>query len=180
MSWLLRLGLATCLWVGTLGAHAGPDKVVKVLPHYLDRNGKHALSPSLFERDAYQAILRRHPDQRGGMQFDIQWKARRAAGRTLDLRLELVTAHQPKARPFTVDLEVQPTGPFARWKRVKLEKALMDQLGEIIAWRISLREGDVTLSERQSFLWSDGASPVHASEPAVESKGQGGLTEAVR
>ena len=33
-------------------AHAGSGKLLKVLPHFLDREGRHALSPSLFERDA--------------------------------------------------------------------------------------------------------------------------------
>ena len=49
-----------------------------MLPHYLDKEGRHTLSPSLYERDAYQAILRQNPEKRGGMRFDVQWKARGA------------------------------------------------------------------------------------------------------
>ena len=37
---------------------ARPGKISKVLPHWLDLQGRHTLSPSLLERDAYQAKLR--------------------------------------------------------------------------------------------------------------------------
>ena len=147
--WILLLTLLTA----SAAARGAPDKIIKVLPHHLDLNGRHAVSPSLFERDAYQAMLRLNPSKRGGLQFDIQWKARKRPGRTLQLRLELVTVNQPKGSPFTVDLEVTPTGAFGRWKRVKLDKALTDRLGEVIAWRIVLREGGLDLSEQKSFLW---------------------------
>ncbi len=153
MTWLIQLMAAAWLFATLPLAQAAPDKIIKVLPHYLDLKGKHALSPSLFERDAYQAMLRRNPALRSGLQFDIHWKARKSPGRTLQLRLELVTTERPKGDPFTVDLTVDPTGKFSRWKRVKFEKALADQLGEIVAWRLSLREGDKVLSEQRSFLW---------------------------
>jgi hypothetical protein len=41
-----------------VAAPAKPAKIVKVLPHYVDLEGRIALAPSLFERDAYQAVLR--------------------------------------------------------------------------------------------------------------------------
>ena len=151
---MARFGLGlVVLAASSLAAQAASDKIIKVLPHYLDLNGRHAVSPSLFERDAYQAMLRREPSKRGGLQFDIQWKARKRPGRTLQLRLELVTAHHPKGSPFAVDLDVRPTGAFSRWKRVKLDRALTDRLGDMVAWRITLREGSVGLSEQKSFLW---------------------------
>ena len=39
-------------------AEAATGRVLKVLPFYLDAQGRDALSPSLFDRDAYQAQLR--------------------------------------------------------------------------------------------------------------------------
>ena len=39
-------------------------KVIKALPQFLDQQGQSALSPSLFDRDAYQACLRKHPSER--------------------------------------------------------------------------------------------------------------------
>ena len=149
-----RYGIVLLLLLaGSPMVWGGPDRIIKVLPHYVDLQGRHAVSPSLFERDAYQAMLRQNPLKQGGRQFDIQWKARKRAGRTLQLRLELVTIHHVKGSPFTVDLDVTPTGTFHRWKRVKLDKALTDRLGEIIAWRVTLREGGAELSEQKSFLW---------------------------
>lgn len=38
-------------------------RVIKVLPLFLDTNGVDAISPSLFDRDAYQAELRKHPSR---------------------------------------------------------------------------------------------------------------------
>ena len=50
-----------------LAVQAVAGKVIKVLPEYLDREGRHALSPSLFDRDAYQAQLRWHAEERSGV-----------------------------------------------------------------------------------------------------------------
>ncbi|RME89825.1 MAG: hypothetical protein D6766_14185, partial [Verrucomicrobia bacterium] len=60
--------LATALVLLAAGC-AGPSggRIAKVLPHWLDREGRHALAPSLFERDAYQHHLRTHPEERGGL-----------------------------------------------------------------------------------------------------------------
>jgi hypothetical protein len=148
-TWILVAG-SLCAAVTT--AAAG-DKLLKVLPHYLDLEGKHALSPSLFERDAYQAMLRDHPEKRGGLQFDVQWKARKPAARALELRLELVTTHYPKGQAFSVDVPLDPRWRLERWHRLKLDRSLMDKLGEVVAWRVTLRENGRELSERKSFLW---------------------------
>lgn len=153
MTWLLRLGSALALWASLATAQAAPDEVIKVLPHFLDRNGKHALSPSLFDRDAYQAMLRLSPEKRGGMQFEVQWKARKVAGRTLKLRLELVTDRYPKGQPFLADIALDRSSRFGRWKRIRLEAPLMAKLGEVVAWRVTLHDGVNELSSRQSFLW---------------------------
>lgn len=154
MRMVLPFWIVVLAWLaGAPAVRGAPDQIIKVLPHYLDLQGRHAVSPSLFERDAYQAMLRQNPHKQGGLQFDIQWKARQRPGRALQLRLELVTVVHPKGSPFAVDLEVKPTGSFRRWKRVKLDKALTDRLGQVIAWRIVLREGGLELSEQKSFLW---------------------------
>ena len=49
------------------------SRISKVLPHLLDKQGLHTLSPSLLERDAYQAQLRSNPDQCSGIRFDVKW-----------------------------------------------------------------------------------------------------------
>src|SRR5437867_11725609 len=85
---LMWLGLS-CWLVAAVSAHAGTGRVMKVLPHFLDLKGRHALSPSLYDRDAYQAYLREHPEQRSAIRFDVQWKLKSAAYSPLKLRLEL-------------------------------------------------------------------------------------------
>ena len=55
---------------------AADGKVIKVLPHLLDQAGRHSLSPSLFERDAYQAELRKHPEKVSGLRYDVRWRIR--------------------------------------------------------------------------------------------------------
>jgi hypothetical protein len=146
--------LCLLLCLGLLpGLRAAPDKVIKVLPHLVDKDGKHALSPSLFERDAYQAILRKNPDKVGGMQYDVQYKAAKTAGRALKLRLELVTTKHPKGKPFTLTEPVKPAGGLGRWTRVKLDAGRLKEIGEIIAWRVSLLDGEESLSAQNSFLW---------------------------
>src|SRR6185369_13028943 len=45
-----------------VGAHAESAKVLKVLPLFLDQKGRESISPSLFDRDAYQVLLRDKPE----------------------------------------------------------------------------------------------------------------------
>ena len=52
---------AALLVFGVANAAHAEAKISKVLPHWLDKKGRHTLSPSLFERDAYQAQLPRQP-----------------------------------------------------------------------------------------------------------------------
>src|SRR4051812_3027148 len=63
-------------------------KVIKVLPEFLDLQGRHALAPSLYDRDAYQAHLRKHPGEVSGMRYAVNWKAKTATA-ALKLRVEL-------------------------------------------------------------------------------------------
>src|SRR5262245_61570881 len=70
-------------------AQAALGRINKVLPHYLDQEGRHTLAPSLFERDAYQARLRQNPSLRSAIRFDVNWKAVGAPHSNLKLRLEL-------------------------------------------------------------------------------------------
>src|SRR3954463_10186796 len=56
---------------------AAEARIVKVLPHFLDKEGRHTLHPSLFERDGYQAHIRAHPELCSGMRFDVQWKGKK-------------------------------------------------------------------------------------------------------
>ena len=84
-------------------------RVLKVLPHFLDLEGRYSTSPDFYQRDVYQAYLRAHPENRSGIRYDVQWKAKGPTGTALMLRVELrgiTEGYFPKQlvleRPFTV------------------------------------------------------------------------------
>ena len=149
---LLRcLLLSVCLsCAGSASAASG--RVLKVLPHFLDLQSRHALSPSLYDRDAYQAQLRRHPEQRSGVRFDVQWKS--AARHALTLRLELRgLAKGDLPRSKVIEQSVTARTGWSRWAHFPLVGGDYEQVGEVTAWRVTLLDGDTVLSEQQSFLW---------------------------
>ena len=142
----LSLALLPCL-----AAPAATAKVVKVLPHFLDREGRVALSPSLYERDAYQALLRSNSERRSGRRFDVQWKASTQA--PLTLRLELRGVQQEKPTTATIETVVKHRRLFSQWARITLTGKEYRELGELRAWRVTLWDGNTQLAEQKSFLW---------------------------
>ena len=68
-------------------AVAASGSLLKVLPEFLDLKGRTALSPSLYERDAYQMTLRMHPERRSGIRFYLEWKAKKPAWEPLLARV---------------------------------------------------------------------------------------------
>jgi hypothetical protein len=148
---LRRIGLLVVLAASALLAHAASGKVLKVLPHFLDLQGRHALSPSLFERDAYQAYLRKHPAEVSALRFDVEWSARGSAA-GLKLRVE-ARGGKAAAQPKVVEATVKPDRFGSTWGSVTIDKAAYEQLGGVVAWRVTLWDGDQQLAEQKSFLW---------------------------
>jgi hypothetical protein len=135
-------------------AQAASGRVLKVLPHYLDLQGRHALSPSLYDRDAYQARLRQQPELRSGLRYDVQWKGRTPAGKTFRLRVELRgTARGDLPRTHVLEKEVSARTGWSRWARIPFTGEDWKQFGEVTAWRVTLLDGEQVLSQQQSFLW---------------------------
>jgi hypothetical protein len=135
-------------------AAAANGRVIKVLPHLLDLNGRHSLSPSLYDRDAYQALLRQHPGRRSGIAFDVQWRCRGGVYEPLKLRVELRgIARGDLPGSITLETELKPGGWFSHWSRLTLDGDAYRKIGEVTAWRATLWEGDRLLGEQQSFLW---------------------------
>ena len=126
-------------------------KILKVLPQYLDLQGQHAVSPSLYDRDAYQARLRQHPEQRSGLRFAVQWKGPRSA--PLTLRVELRGGRGEQATSAVIEESVQGGGWFSHWTMLKLGDGPYKELGELVAWRVTLWKGAQQIDERRSFLW---------------------------
>jgi hypothetical protein len=133
------------------GAAAG--RVVKVLPLFLDLQGHDALSPSLFDRDAYQAYLRQHTNEVSAIRFDVLWKASDAKDAKLKLRAELRGIGDRGLPSQTVlETEIAP-GLFRSWTSLPLGGDDLKKFGSLVAWRVTLWDGDQWIGEQKSFLW---------------------------
>ncbi|MCX8156793.1 MAG: hypothetical protein N3J91_10165 [Verrucomicrobiae bacterium] len=151
--------LVVVLWLAA-AAHgfAASGKLLKILPHYLDQKGRHSLSPSLYDRDAYQAYLRDKPEERAGLRFDIQYRLAKATQPRVRVELRAMKAGQPQAR--VLEAEVKKTTFLGRWVSLSISGEDYKNLGEISAWRVTLWDGPQLLGERKSFLWPpDSAAP---------------------
>src|SRR5687768_5825851 len=102
-----------------ISAEAASARIVKVLPHFLDKQGRHTIHPSLFERDAYQAQLRRAPELQSTIRFDVQWKAKRASG-PLRMRLETRGEDSTIAKPLLFERELPKARLFSRWTSLQM------------------------------------------------------------
>ena len=129
-------------------------RVIKVLPLLMDTNGAVATSPSLFDRDAYQAFLRQHTNDVSGIRFDVCWTARNARGLKLTVRVE-IRGIGVRGLPTEATLEQTVTPKlFSHWKSLTLAGADYKKIGTLSAWRATLWNGKQKLGEQKSFLWS--------------------------
>ena len=149
--WTQFAVLLLCLAVAGLNARAASAKVIKVLPHYLDKEGRHAISPSLYDRDAYQARLRQTPQERSGLRFDVQWKSRETGGLKLRVELRGLVGNEPTTA--LLENEVEYTALFSKWSSVAFQGDAYKKFGELSAWRTTLWKEGQLLAEQKSFLW---------------------------
>jgi len=153
MRTLCILILATGLWAAAHAADEASGRVIKVLPFYLDQEGQIAKSPSLYDRDAYQAMLRENSHLVSGIRYDVQWSARQADAAKLKVRIELrgvTSANLPKLK--TLEAEVKD-GYFSTWTELPLTGEEYHHFGSVTAWRATLWDGDRLLGDQKSFLW---------------------------
>ena len=146
------LPLILCLFLAA-AAQATGGRVYKVLPQFLDEKGRQSLTPSLYDRDAYQAYLRRNPAKRTALQFAVQWKAA-AKSDHLKLRVEMRgVAPGDVLNQTNLVLPVQQRYWFSHWATLTLAGDAYKNFGELTAWRATLWDGDQLLDEQKSFLW---------------------------
>lgn len=151
MLWRSLPILALLLWsVGPVAA-ALPVRMVKVLPHLIDKEGRVALNPSLYERDAYQAHLRKTPSERAGMRFDVQWKSN--STNNFKLKLELRGNKGNVGTTAVLEETVRYTGFFNTWSKLYLKGDAYARFGDLSAWRATMWDGDALIAEQKSFLW---------------------------
>ena len=113
-----------------------------------------ALFPSLFDRDAYQAYLRKHPGERTALRLAVQWKAGGVDWSQVKLRAELRGVLGDSIETRTLEMPVKKNGLFSNWTDFKIEGEDFKKFGELAAWRVTLWEGEKQIGPQQSFLWS--------------------------
>lgn len=150
---LLILFVSLGLFTAAQAADSAPGRVIKVLPFLLDAQGRDALSPSLFDRDAYQAQLRAHTNEVSALRCDVLWRADKAPGEKFTLRAELrAVGERGLPRQKTLETEVTP-GTFRHWTSLTVGGDEYKQFGTVVAWRVTLWRGGRLLDEKKSFLW---------------------------
>jgi hypothetical protein len=153
----MRRFFVALLLLGSLATAFASDtvtgRVVKVLPLLLDPKGRDALSPSLYDRDAYQVYLRQHTNEISAIRFDVLWKASDPGGAKLKLRMELRgVGTNSLPRQITLEQPVTP-GFFRRWTSLTLAGTDYKNFGDLVAWRATLWSDDQLLADQKSFLW---------------------------
>jgi hypothetical protein len=133
-------------------SHAATARIKKVLPQLIDSKERNSLSPSLFERDGYQAFLRNHPNERAGLRFAVLWSGG-SKEQNLRLKVELRGVKSDSIRVEKLDSAIQKTGWFRTWSFVTLRGETFENFGDLVAWRVTLWDGDKQISEQKSFLW---------------------------
>jgi hypothetical protein len=149
--WLAMLCLLT-LTARPVAAASG--KVIKALSQFLDAQGHAAIAPSLYDRDAYQAFLRRLPAERKGLRLAVQWKAGKVDWSKVTLRAELRGVLVNDFHTTTLETSVKKNGLFSNWTYFKIDGDDFKKFGDLVAWRVTLWEGQTQLAAQQSFLWS--------------------------
>jgi hypothetical protein len=148
--WLSLVGVLAM----ALSAQAATGRVIKVLPQFLDLKGRNSLTPSLYERDLYQAFLRQNTNQCSGMRFNVHWKAKGQPAAPLKIRVELRgIARGDYPRQLVLEKTVVPGGWLGNWAEIMLVGEAYKDFGTVTAWRVTLCEGTQPLGEQRSFLW---------------------------
>jgi hypothetical protein len=133
------------------GAMTG--RIVKVLPLFLDLKGQDAISPSLYDRDAYQVYLRAHTNEVSALRFDVLWSTANVGHTNLTLRVELRGLGQSGVpRQAALEQAVTPHS-HRHWTSLPLAGDAYKNFGEVVAWHATLWSGGQMLGEQKSFLW---------------------------
>jgi hypothetical protein len=147
MRWIVLLFLTIML--GCVGL--SKESIVKVLPHYLDDEGRHSDGPSLLHRDVYQKKLRDEPELINALRFDIKWRGSGLGAETAKLRVEVRSSMA--GVPTQVFEQSIESGGIANWTSVLVNAKEYKKIGKMESWRATLLVGDKVQAEKKSFLW---------------------------
>ncbi len=150
---MARICSTLMLFLVAFSVNAGSARIIKVLPHYLDLKGRHSLSPSLYERDAYQAELRSNMDKVSGIRFDINWSSKGVESENLKIRVEVKGSDTPAGEAVVVELTSPKKKLMGNWAGLVFEGDSFKKVGKVIAWRATIWDGEEQVARKQSFLW---------------------------
>ena len=145
------MGLASSFPTRALGAST---EILKVLPHWLDQQGRHTVSPSLFERDAYQLHLKYHREEVSTIRFDVNWRLKERGLQGCMLHLEARFGSKEGIQTLEQKTLIKAGKRRKKgWSDLRIPKASVDFQSNLIAWRVRVMRGDEVLATRTSFLW---------------------------
>ncbi len=146
--------ISLCLWGTSVSAEESVAVIKKTPRHLLDTDGRHTQSPSLLDRDAYQAHLLEHPEEVSGLRYDLQIKYARRSPEPLTIRVEIRHGKETDLQTSTHESRFEPKGRRrSQWGSLTIEGEDFQALGKIIAWRVTLWDGESKVASDESFLW---------------------------
>lgn len=156
----MRKILFLCILLVVTSVQAGSIKIFKVLPHYLDKQNRHSLSPSPFERDRYQSILRADIEKCSTIRFDIQWRNTLSDLENMSITVE-IRGNKMGSEPvsFTQKLPSKKS-IWSKWTKIKIPEETFHKMDGIGAWRVIIQDGEKTLQEYRSFMWDMKPDPT--------------------
>ncbi len=84
----------------------------------------------------------------------VQWKAKNVDWSKLRLRAEMRCLLEDHLHTVFKEEPAVRNGHFSTWSEFRIEGVDYKTFGQIVAWRVTLFEGDHQLGQLESFLWS--------------------------
>ncbi len=145
---LFSLLFTACLGLSLSATESG-FRIVKILPHFLDKKGRLSLSPSLFERDAYQGYLRHNTNEVSTMRYDFHWKGGPPKSDPVTVRLEIRGSRSDLRHPEVFQTPLVRS--LGKWAFIAIPSEEYHKLGAIVAWRLSLwRQNGGEIAEQKN------------------------------
>ena len=139
------IGLIAFGWLGCVSLSREPG-LIKVLPHYLDKYGRHTIGVTLIDRDLYQLELRQERAVHG-VRYNINWRG----NAEMTVRLE-VRSTKAGVAPLTLEQTAMPEGG-STWTPILIDLDTYKKFGQPESWRVTLWQDGDQVAEQASFLW---------------------------
>ena len=142
----LFIGLFAFSWLGCGSLNREPG-LIKVLPHYIDKHGRHTTGVTLIDRDLYQLELRKDSAAVHGVRYNINWRG----NAEMTVRLE-VRSTKAGVAPLILEQTVTPEGG-STWTPILIDVDNYKNFGRPESGRVTLWQDGDQVAEQASFLW---------------------------